>query len=399
MALSTWTPKTPAQLAAIFATAFNSQPDIIPINTDPASTGGALSDALAMLAAFIQNELAYTNNILRLGTIPPNADGSVSPDAASFGAPFNIIPLSGEAAIGAVVFSTPSIVSQMVVVPIGAVVANESGVQYEVVADPTNLNYVQQELGYPINIGESSVSATVECVTPGIAGNVPAGAITQAISNVPPAITTINNPSPFTNGAAGESNNAYKARFAIAVSSGNVATINAIIAAALGVQTGIIYSFGDRANADGSEHDAYFTFVVNIGGSGTNPPSQLIASVSAAIDAVRAAGISYQVIGPTLITVNAQANITPAPGFASGDVLSAVQAQYATFVNAIGLKPDTTPTTCSIARCYASLLATQINGVNCVLDVQTLKLNGANADLTAPFASQFVAGSGTFTVL
>jgi hypothetical protein len=398
VAASTWAPKTPAQLAAIFATAFNSQPGVIPINTDEASTAGALDDALALVAAFIQNELDYTNSILRLQTIPPNPDGSVNPDAISFGAPFNVVPLGGEAAQGGCTFSTPSPVAQTVIVPIGAVVADEQGDQFIVVTDTDNGAFDPSAGGYPITVGNDSVTGTVQALVPGISGNVPAGAITQAISGVPSSISTISNADPFTNGAASESNQSFKNRFPIVVSGGGGGTINAEIGAALDVQTGVIYSYGDRVNADGSNHNSYFTLVVNLANTGTAPSSGFLDAVQAAVEAVRSGGVSYQVIAPTIVPVTVSATIVPLPGFNGSDVLTAVNAQWAAFANGTGLASDTTPTMISLARTYAALLLTQINGAFCVADVITLKLDSAAADVTATFANQLVAGTPTFTV-
>jgi hypothetical protein len=172
------------------------------------------------------------------------------------------------------------------------------------------------------------------------------------------------------------------------------------------VQAGIIYSYGDRVDEDGYEHDAYFTMVVNLAGTGTVPPGSLIDTVTDALEGlngypqVRPAGCSYAVVPPALIEVAGVFTVVPTAQFAAQTtaVRQAVKAQFLAFCNGIGLNVDTTPTTCSLAKCYAALLQTQINGVNCLADVTDLTLNGVAGDLTANFLSQFVFGSSTVTV-
>jgi Baseplate J-like protein len=398
-----FSPLTKDEWLAIGVEAYNAYASK-PANTGPGSTMGAVEQSAAAAALELQQQLLYLAAIARLSTIPALTNGQPSPDAISFAAPFGITPLGSIAAGGAFLFQTASPVANgPLVIPVGGVAQTAGGLQFVVVADTTNSNYSVSLGGYPINNGGSSTTVTMQCVTPGSIGNIPANTSLTPYNVAGSApivgISQISNPANLTTGEDGESDVDFKARFTILVSSGRAGTANAIIGAVLSTGTGIIYSFGDRVNADLSVHNAYFTFVVNYANSGTTTPPGLITQAQGAIDSIygRSAGISYQVIGPTLVTVTPQALLIPKPGFAGADVIAAANAQAIAFINAIGLNPDTTSTVCSLAKMYASLLQTKINGQLCVDDVQNLLLNGSAADVTASFAFQLVAGTPVFT--
>lgn len=367
----------------------------VPAQTDTGSTLGAMFEAAALLGLQLQQQAIYLAAISRLAT-------STGADIDSFCAPFGVTRLAAIQAYGAasVTYASPVITAQLI--PVGAIVQTAGGLQFVVIADATNPAYNATANGYYVAIGQTTVSPTVQCTTSGIIGNVAANTITQIYggSSSPPipGLPTVTNVAAFATGTDPESDDALSARFTITVASGRVGTGTAIIAAALAVQTGVIYSFGDQVNPDLSQHTAFFTFVVNEGGTGTAPSAALISAVTSAIEAVRPAGVSYTIMAPTLVPVNGVGTIVPVAGYDAGTVQAAVAAQYAAFVNAIGLNPDTTPTTCSLARCYASLLQTQVNGVNVVFDVTGLQLNGSAGDVTAVFGDQLVAGSANFTV-
>lgn len=517
-----FTPQTQTALANIAATAFASQPGVVAPNTDTGSALGPIFQSGALLATYIQNELQYIVSIERMANIPALPNNLPNPDLDSFCAPFGVIRLGGVASTGTVTCSTPTPVGSQVVVPALAIIANANGVTFQI--QPNGAGYDPSTGGYDINTGFSSVNVPVLCLTPGILGNVLAGTAFTQTGNIPiPSVNSITNAAAFTDGVQTETDAALKARFTLTVSSGRVGTANAIIAAALSVQPGVIYSYGDRVNLDLSTHDAYFTLVVNLANSGAAAPGSLITEVEGALEGAtgtfatgtlsisgsptagdtvtatlanggfsvttpayvvqagdttstvaanvgalinqseavvgnlafigavsasanfiaisalqfgtagnlisyfgtavggttitptmaadlaggtivnagyqqtRPAGISYQVVGPTIVPVTGSGSIVPTNQFVGQQtaIQSAVLASYIAFVNGIGLNVDTTPTVCSIARCYAALLATQINGVNCIFDVTGLTLNGLSTDQVLAFSNQFVADPGS----
>jgi hypothetical protein len=489
--VSGFTPLTLDQLKQTQATAFSSQPGVLPANTDEGSTLGAVFDASALDGLFIQNENAYTEQILRVDNIPALPSGDPNPDLDAFVAQF--MPLvSGTnsprqpatAASGSVTCSTPSQVSSQIIVPANAILAITSGVQFQI--QPNGTGYNATLGGYPITPGNSSVVVPVLCLQTGIGGNVPAGTVFTPVggtsSALPPAVNSITNATAFNNAEPIETDAQLKTRFKKWISTGQTGSNGAVIAAILGVQAGLIYSIGDRVNTNGTgtapqttltnsvtipavgqsvtinvanssavpslsnvvvfdgTHamlakisssgtgtltvtclavlasgtvsgtgtvmyvggSAYFTVVVNIANSGAAAPASLITAVQTAVLAVRSEGIGVMVIGPTTQAVNSIATLVafanlPA-NITQSQIVSAAQAAYAAYVNGIGLNPDTTPTTCSIARCYAALLNTQVNGVYVLSDVTGLTLNGGTVDLSASFGTQFVAGSSSFTI-
>lgn len=378
---------TLAQLQALWATQFTASA-LSPANTDPGSSMGAIANADSLLALQIQNEIIYADGISRLAT-------SVGSDVDSFVNPFGIYRIGAVAAQGTVTFSTPSPVGTQTVVPVGTIVTTPGGLQFTIIADPSQPSYSSSLNGYVIAIGQSSTNATAQCSVAGTIGNVLAGQITVIFGSAgapfPSGVTSVTNPGAFTNGVDQESDSALIARFTLTVSSGRVATANAITAAVLAIQAGLVVSFGDQVNADLSPHAAFFTLVVNEANTGTGASPSLLSSATSAINATRAAGISFACIGPSLLPVNGAATIIVAAGYTTATVLAAVQAAYIAFVNGIGLNGGTSPTSCSLARVYASLLS-----VPGVLDVQSLTLNGGSSDIVAPFANQLIAGTANF---
>ena len=380
--------QTLAQFQALWATQYTAAA-LLPANTNPGSSLGSIANADSLLALQIQNEVVYADSISRLAT-------SAGLDVDSFVNPFGVYRIGAVASEGTVTFSTPSPVGTQVVVPVGAIVTTSGGLQFTVIADPSQPTYSSALNGYVIAVGLSSTNATVQCAVAGTIGNVLAGQITVIFGSssapFPAGVTSVTNGSAFANGVDQESDAALMARFTLTVSSGRVATGNAITAAVLAIQAGLIVSFGDMVNADLSAHTAFFTLVVNEANTGTGASSALITSATAAINATRSAGISFACIGPSIVPVNAVATIAVTPGFLSASVIAAVQAAYTAFVNGIGLNATTGSTTCSLAKVYAALLL--VPGVD---DVTGLTLNGGTADIVAPFANQLVAGTGTFT--
>ena len=115
--------------------------------------------------------------------------------------PFINLPReTGEVADGYVVFSIPEVSTVDVVIPEGTVVySEESGLEF--VTDIDNI----------IPVGETSVTATVSCLTEGEDGNAEANTVTliddDNLDNV-----TVNNPEDFTGGLDYEEDDEYRER-------------------------------------------------------------------------------------------------------------------------------------------------------------------------------------------
>ena len=359
-----------------------------PARTDAGSTLGSFFDAVALLGVQLEQQIAYENLIARLAT-------SSGADVDTFVNPFGVFRLAATYAFGPETFSIPSPSGTQLVIPLGTVVQTPGGVQFMAVADTTNGAYSASANGYILPSGQTSVSVTVAATVGGTIGNVQANQITVVYGGPGgsplPASFIVTNPNPFNDAQNTETDQALKTRFAQYVSGAHAGTSNSIRAAVNGVQPGLTFSVGDGLAPNGSPESAFFTVVVNVAGSGTAPSAVLLSEVTAAVEEVRPAGISYTVVGPTLIPVAASGTLTYAPGYNAATVAAAVNAAYIAFANSIGLNPLGSSTTLSYGQVYAVLF-----GVAGVQNIDGLLLNGGTSDVVASFGQQVVAGTSSF---
>lgn len=244
-ALSTIPTLTKEQIFQLMVTAFTNAADTPP-DTDQGSSMGSAFWAVALLSLLLQSNQTTIANVARLVS-------SFNGDVDSFVEPFGFTRIGASYASGLVTFSTTSPVTNPAgsVIPVGTIVQTSDGTQFQVVADPSQPGYSAADNGYIIPQGDTSVNATVTCLAEGSIGNVQANTITT-IYNGGLAASSVTNPNPLTNGTDEESDAALKARFTLGVSSGKVATSNAIAAAILAVQENLTYSVADRTFVNGS---------------------------------------------------------------------------------------------------------------------------------------------------
>lgn len=398
-----FTPYTAAQLLQAELEAYAVEA-ATPANTGLGSTLLAMFEASVILALQLQQQIVYLFQVARLGT-------SEGPDVDSFVNPFGVFRNGPNGATGQVTFTYPNAVTQQQVILVGSGVQTTGGVIFNVIADASNPNYVPGLNGYPVNIGQTSTSATVQCSQTGIIGNVLPNTIVLPFGGNPPipGSPAINNPAEFTNGLGSETDQALKVRFALFESGGGEGTVNSIIAEAETIQSSLTLAFGDQVQSVlvgqnwtfTSGVPGWFTIIADIAGApGTITPAQIQAiqgnaslpgTTPGIMFGYRGAGISYNVVAPILITVNGGGNVILAPGANPTTVLAAVDAAFTTFINGIGLNLYGGSTTCSIMALYVAL-----KSVPGLQEVTNLSINGQqNTDLQAPFGSEFVAGSTT----
>jgi hypothetical protein len=372
----------------------------IPAATDGGSSFGSVFDAFSLLTIEQQRQQVYNAAIARLYTIPPNADGSPNPDVDSFVQPFGYKRITPVPSSGQVQFVAPSPVANPagLVVPFGVIVTTTAlpnapgGLNFTVIPGSGDTPAVS---GYVIPFGQTSVLASVQCSTGGTIGNVQAGQISE-LSGGPGAvalagISSVSNPSAFTNGAAYETDAELMARFTLGMSTGPVATVNALGAAVLGVQPGLTYALGDGLNGSGAATLATVTIAVNVIGQATAPSAPLLAAVQAAVDDVRSAGVTVTVIAPTIDSIAASVTAHVAVGADTTAIAALMTTAYDAFVNNLGLNAAAIPATLSYFA-----VAGVLQSVAGVTRIDSLLLNGATADITAgTFATQLVAGALT----
>jgi hypothetical protein len=353
---------------------------------------GGTFDAVSLMAVQQQYQDTYIQTTSRLSSIPANTDGTPNPDVDSFVAPFGYTRLTGTFATSntfSLNINSPS--STPIIIPCGLIFQRGDGVPFILVADTAQPAYNGAN-GYTIpgNNSTVSISATATCLQEGITGNTPADSTWTVYlgPGVPtaPGLGSITNASRIASGAAVETDQALKDRFTLGMQNGKWAVITAIQAAVAGSQIGLTYSYGDRINQDGSSHPAYFTVVVNVAGSSSAPSSAVLELARSAVESVRAAGIGFQVVAPTLITPSVSGNIHVQSGFVPSTVLVAVQAAVQSYVNGIGLDPNGASTTLPYVQLVSIIVG--VTGVNPT--GTTVSLNSGTADVTATFGSQIV---------
>ena len=380
----------------------------IPVATDAGSGLGAFFDGTSLIAVMEQRQLIYVAAIARLSTIPANADGTPNPDVDSYISPFIGPRLGEQYAKGPCNIGSPSNVVTQQVVLVGVTLLG-GGLIYTVVADTSNTAYSAVLGGYPINPGYNTVSCTVQCSVPGIIGNAQIGQINQLYNGpgsvAPPAgISIVSNPSAFNTGAPYESDAQYIARFTARMKTGQGGTLWAMASALLGIAPGVTWAIADCKDGVGGAKSSYFTVILAmLGATGATSSTLLAQGVLAlegnppAILPTRPAGISYQVISPAILTVNAAATIKLTPGAVGSVVQANCNTAVAEYIAGLGL-PGLLPATILPYLKVAAILYS----VPGVAQVDSLVLTqgattSTGADLTAAYYQMFAAGTMTFT--
>ncbi len=283
-------------------------------------------------------------------------------------AQFGFSRLPGVSASGSVTMGANVAPASPVSIPAGKTVQTVSGIRFITTASAT------------LAAGSTSVSVPVVAVLSGTTGNVAAGTITQFVTAVP-GIDTVTNPTAFTNGVNPESDSAVRARFVTYIASLQKGTRLAVQAAILGVQQGLTYNLVEFQTESGASALAYFYVVVNDGTG--NPSSTLLHTIYNAIDVVKAAGIQFNVYGPTAVTVNIGMTVTIAAGYQFASVQSAIETAIDQYLAALPID----------GTLYWSQLYAIAYGVAGVVEVTGMTVNSGTSDISAGNNGVIVAGT------
>lgn len=397
-----FTPQTFQQLVQLLTNQYAAAAGL-PANTNVGSTLGSIFNSIALLALNVQNELTQVENVSRMLT-------STGLDLDTWGAQFGIPRIGATPSTGSVTFSTQSAVVSPLVIPLGAVVATAGGLQYIIIAplnssDPNFTNYNAALGGYVIPVNASSISGTVQCLSNGTIGNVAANTITQPSSTgtspLINGIATLTNAAAFVDGSGSEADTNYQTRMTTTLSTGTVATPNAVAGAILSVLPGLTYSLGDGLNTVGGPAVGTFTAVVNIAGQPFAPPASLLATVANAVQKVRAAGIFATVIAPAIqqVDVIGTISVTATSTVSVAQALANIKVLVQQYLNGIGLNPSGGSTIAEISQLYV-IMRTYPNVTNVTGVAQKLSTSGtfAQSDIVVGFAQQLVSsGSVSLT--
>jgi uncharacterized phage protein gp47/JayE len=301
----------------------------------------------------------------------------------SWVADFGVTRLPGTAASGVVTMSrwTPTLAA---LVPVGALVRSSDGTQlFAVVIDTTNTAWSSSQNGYTVAAGVASLDIPVQAQSPGLAGNVQAGAVTLLATAIP-GIDTVTSLSAFAGGADAETDAALRARFALFIDSRNRATPIAVQNAIISTQQGLTWAITENQDPSGQSRPGFFTVTLDNGNG--SPPETLLQQVSAAINQVRPVGTSFAVVPPQKVQVSVALTLQIAAGAPISVVQANVSAAIQAFINGLAIGTGL-PATRLVQIAYDADPG--------VTNVTNLTLNGATADLTVVPTGRLQAGTVT----
>jgi uncharacterized phage protein gp47/JayE len=325
----------------------------------------AVLEASSSVALWLQWLILQVLSMTRAAT-------STGSDLDSWMADYGLTRLPAIAASGNVTFSrfTPS---NAALIPVGAEVSTaDSTESFSVIAVTTNPAWNAAQNGYAIAAGVAAVSVPVVALTLGTVGNVQPNTITLLATAIP-GIDQVTNPLAFTGGTNAETDAAFRARFVNYINSRSLATPIAIGNAIAGIQQGLTYLLQENTDPAGDTVMGFFTVTIN-DGSG-NPPASLISTVTAAIEAVRPVGSRYAVLPPTPIAAAISLDVTLSPAGSLATVASEITTAITDFVATLAIGA-----TLPISR----LAQLAYDADPSVINVTSLSINGANADLVPP---------------
>jgi len=309
---------------------------------------------------------------------------SIGTDLDTWRSDYGLAPPCSPASVGNVTFSrfTPT---TSALVPIGTRVQTSDFTQtFVVTVDTSNPAYSATSGGYIIPATVSSVTVPVAAQSASSGGNVLANTVSVILDAII-GVDTVNNSAAFTGGTDGESDGAFRVRFVKYLASLARGTVAAIQFAISSVQLGIRSVILENVNYALATQRGNLTIIVD-DGSGS-PPTSLINSVYQAVDAYRAAGITFGVFPPSVISANVSTIIGVASGYDAPTVKGAVGQVVTNYINTLGIGA-TLP--------YTRLAQVMYDASPGVTSVSSLFLNSGTSDLV-PTAIQVIK-SGIITV-
>jgi uncharacterized phage protein gp47/JayE len=329
------------------------------------STLRALLEANASMALWLQWLMLQVLNMTRAAT-------SAGPDLDSWMADFGVTRLPAVSSAGVVTFSrfTPGLAG---LVPVGTTVRTSDGSQtFSVTEDPSNAAYSPAQNGYVLAAGIASVSVPVAALTAGAAGNVQANTITL-ITAALSGVDTVGNAAPFQGGLDAESDVALRARFGNFLVSRSRATDTAIGYAIASIQQGLHYVIQENTAPNGAVQMGNFLVTVD-DGSG-NPSAALLATVAAAVEAMRPVGTTYGVQAPTVVPVSVAMSIATAAGAVHANVAAAVADTVTLYINTLPI---------GAVLAWSRLAQVAYGASASITNVSAVLLNGGTADIVPP---------------
>lgn len=353
----------------------------------------ALVDADCTNALWLESFIQYVQSITRLAT-------SQGTDVDSYLADFGLTRLPATYASGAVTFAryTPL---QQAVVPVDAQVSSSDGtVSFIVYADANNSNYNPSLDGYVLAPNVASISVPVKATTAGTIGNVIANAITVINSSIP-GVDTVTNPVPFNNGFDSQSDAAARAYFVAYLNSLSRANQDGIAFAIVNADTSIAIEYNLVENTNyttGDQQLGYFYAVIDDGTG--SPSSNLLQTITSAINAYRGLAIQFGVFAVTVLDATISATIVVPQGTNSGlqtqlhnDIINGLYA----YADQLGI--GSTMYYSRIIQIIYDVIMQDAPGLINQINVTSVLLNSGTSDLVATAKqSIYITSTPTITI-
>jgi uncharacterized phage protein gp47/JayE len=345
-----------------------------------ALTDFAVGSILRSLAEAVAAVAVWLEGLILLLLQTTRASTSSGADLDTWVTDYGLTRLGAAYATGQATFARFTNTMQAIV-PIGALIQTSDGSQqFKVVVDAINPAYNVTLGGYVIAPGASNITAAVQAVIPAAAANAGAGTIT-VIAQAIQYVDTVTNALAFLNGSDAETDTALRARFVAYIASLSKATKLAIGNALLSIQSGVTYSLVENAAYNGTYQPGYFYVVVD-DGSGT-PSAGFLSAVSNAIDVVRPFTSTFGVFAPVVITAGATMVATIATGYDPTATKLLVRAAVLAYIQSLTLGQTLT---------YTRLVQVAYDASPGVINIGSLLVNGATADITTTVQQRVVAG-------
>jgi uncharacterized phage protein gp47/JayE len=266
-------------------------------------------------------------------------------------------------------------------IPVGTLVQTTDGAQqYTVIGDATQAAYDDSQSAYVIAPSAASISATVQALAAGTAGNASAGAVNTLAQSLS-GVDTVAHATAFDNGADAEADTLLRTRFVAYLASLSKATGAAVGYAVTSLQQGLSYSITEGQAYDGTAKAGYFYVVIDDGSGAT--PSGTLASAATAIDDVRACGVQFGTFAPSAIIANIALTLTVGAGYNAAAVRSAVQSAIIDYLAGLSMGDSL----------LWSRLGAVVYGVEGVASFSSLLVNGSATDIVASSKQVIVAGT------
>ena len=304
--------KTDEQFIQDFCNQFSGVTGFNPVYSTGSRVLG-LATASAGVASFLQYQAQFDTFFARSTT-------STGPDLDSWMAQFSFARAGATYAEGQVTLSVPSPASIQLVIPAatvnsdgsiatnGAVIQASGGaIQYTLIPDTNQTAYNVGLNSYVLGVGQTSITATAQALVIGSASNVLAGQLNQ-FSSSSYGLTGVTNLASIESGTDSESDAAYRQRFILYINSLSKGTYQAILEACLSTYDEFTYTL--LANTTPWDATVYGFFTVIANNPGQVVSSGQLLNLTAAVNAIRAFTIAFEVVAPTIVKPAIAANIS-----------------------------------------------------------------------------------------